>query len=61
MNYGEELVIEPFQRLIALEKLTTYRHDGFWQSMDTFKDKMKLDDMQKNGNTPWNVWSQQKV
>ncbi|MCB0589442.1 MAG: glucose-1-phosphate cytidylyltransferase, partial [Phaeodactylibacter sp.] len=57
INYGEELVEEPFQRLIGEEKLTTYRHEGFWQAMDTFKDKMLLDEMQAQGNTPWEVWS----
>lgn len=61
MNYGEELVVEPFHRLIALEKLTTFRHEGFWQAMDTFKDKMKLDDMQSQGNPPWEVWVKQNV
>ncbi len=57
INYGEELVVEPFQRLIREQLLTTYRHTGFWQSMDTFKDKMLLDDMQASGDTPWEVWN----
>ncbi|MCB0598613.1 MAG: glucose-1-phosphate cytidylyltransferase [Lewinellaceae bacterium] len=57
INYGEELVVEPFQRLIREQKLTTYKHQGFWQAMDTFKDKMLLDDMQATGNTPWEVWN----
>ena len=56
MKYGEELVVEPFQRLIREQKLTTYQHKGFWQSMDTFKDKMLLDDLQERGDTPWEVW-----
>ena len=56
MKYGEELVVEPFQRLIRKQKLTTYQHKGFWQSMDTFKDKMLLDDLQERGDTPWEVW-----
>lgn len=56
MNYGEELVVEPFQRLIAEKKLITYRHKGFWQSMDTFKDKMMLDELQDKGNPPWQLW-----
>ena len=57
MKYGEELVVEPFQRLIREQKLTTYKHKGFWQSMDTFKDKMLLDDLQERGDTPWEVWN----
>ncbi|MDH3649169.1 MAG: sugar phosphate nucleotidyltransferase [Saprospiraceae bacterium] len=56
INYGEELVSEPFQRLIVEQKLTSYHHAGFWQSMDTFKDKMLLDDLQATGVPPWEVW-----
>lgn len=57
IRYGEELVEEPFQRLIREQKLTTYRHRGFWQAMDTFKDKMLLDGLQEQGNPPWEVWN----
>ena len=53
---GEELVHEPFQRLIKENKLITYRYEGFWVSMDTFKDKQRLDDMYARGETPWMVW-----
>jgi glucose-1-phosphate cytidylyltransferase len=56
INDGEELVNEPFQRLIERGKLTTYKHTGFWVSMDTFKDKQLLDDMCSRGETPWEVW-----
>lgn len=56
MKYGDELVVEPFQRLIEEKKLTTFHHYGFWQQMDTFKDKMLLDDLEDSGNTPWKVW-----
>ncbi|MFT5166253.1 MAG: glucose-1-phosphate cytidylyltransferase [Saprospiraceae bacterium] len=56
MEMGDELVIEPFQRLIKEQKLTAFRHNGFWRSMDTFKDKMFLDDLYKKGDTPWAVW-----
>jgi glucose-1-phosphate cytidylyltransferase len=54
---GEELVYEPFQRLIKEGKLYSYRYEGFWISMDTFKDKQRLDDMHAKGETPWAVWS----
>ena len=57
IQHGDELVVEPFQRLIEKKLLTTYHFDGFWQNMDTFKDKMLLDSMQENGNTPWQVWN----
>lgn len=53
---GEEFVEEPFQRLIEAGKLSTYRYDGFWCAMDTFKDKKKFDDMYESGNRPWEVW-----
>lgn len=56
MEYGDELVVEPFQRIINKQRLTTYKHQGFWRAMDTFKDKMYLDDLQKKGNAPWAVW-----
>ena len=56
INPGEELVHEPFQRLIKENKLMSYRHEGFWVSMDTFKDKQRLDDMYARGETPWMLW-----
>ena len=57
---GEDLILEPFQRLIGLQQLTAYRHDGFWVSMDTFKDKQAFDDMEARGDTPWQVWRSPK-
>jgi glucose-1-phosphate cytidylyltransferase len=53
---GEELVNEPFQRLIKEEQLITLKYDGFWASMDTFKDRQLLNDMYSRGETPWEVW-----
>jgi len=55
---GEELVEEPFQRLIAEQKLYTCKYHGFWKSMDTFKDKITYDRMNGIGDTPWEVWRQ---
>ncbi|GBE17310.1 glucose-1-phosphate cytidylyltransferase [bacterium BMS3Abin15] len=57
MNDGDELVEEPFQRLIKEGELTSFRHNGFWASLDTFKDKQKLDEMYSQGNTHWEVWN----
>jgi len=51
-----ELVDQPFQRLIQDGQLTSYGYDGFWASMDTFKDKQVLEDMYVKGNVPWQVW-----
>jgi glucose-1-phosphate cytidylyltransferase len=53
---GEELVEEPFRRLIAERKLITYPHDGFWACMDTFKEKQELEDTFSRGKAPWAVW-----
>jgi glucose-1-phosphate cytidylyltransferase len=53
---GEELVEEPFLRLVEEGKLAGYRHDGFWLPMDTFKDKQLLEDMYSRGVAPWEVW-----
>ena len=56
IEYGDELVHEPFRRLIAKDQLTAFRHDGFWACMDTFKEKMILDDLVAKGTAPWEVW-----
>lgn len=53
---GEELVEEPFGRLIAESRLWTYRYSGFWACMDTFKDKRAFDTRYEQGDTPWEVW-----
>jgi glucose-1-phosphate cytidylyltransferase len=34
-----------------------YRYDGFWEGMDTFKDKQILDSLHESGRAPWQVWS----
>ncbi len=53
---GEEMVEEPFRRLIAERKLMAFRHDGFWAPMDTLKDKQDLDELYEGGSAPWAVW-----
>jgi glucose-1-phosphate cytidylyltransferase len=57
MRRGEELVHEPFQRLIKDGQLLAHAYDGFWMSMDTFKDKQTLDDMYSRGSAAWEVWA----
>jgi glucose-1-phosphate cytidylyltransferase len=54
---GEELVIEPFGRLIQGKQLAAYEYNGFFAAMDTFKDKQQLDDLYEAGAPPWMVWS----
>ena len=53
---GDELVEQPFQRMIERRRLAVYRHRGFWQAMDTFKDKIAFDRMDSRGDCPWMVW-----
>jgi glucose-1-phosphate cytidylyltransferase len=56
MKPGEELVEQPFHRLIRKKKLGAFSHTGYWQSMDTFKDKISFDRAYAQGNAPWEVW-----
>ena len=58
LHPGEELVHEPFRRLIALKQLRAYPYGGFWASMDTFKDRQRLEDLHSRGESPWEVWRQ---
>jgi glucose-1-phosphate cytidylyltransferase len=53
---GEELVREPLQRLIQKQALLAYKYSGFWQCMDTFKDKERLEELNQ-GVAPWKVWN----
>ena len=53
---GEELVREPFQRLIEKKALLAYKYTGFWQCMDTFKDKQRLEELSESA-APWKVWN----
>jgi glucose-1-phosphate cytidylyltransferase len=56
MRPGEELVQEPFDRLIQVDQLLTHAHDGFTASMDTFKDKQHFYELYAKGRAPWEVW-----
>jgi glucose-1-phosphate cytidylyltransferase len=53
---GEELVEQPFGRLIKERQLLAYQYKGFWACMDTFKDKQQLEDLYLRGPAPWKVW-----
>ncbi len=50
---GEELVERPFARLIERGELLAYPYDGFWEPMDTIKDKQRLDALCESGSAPW--------
>lgn len=53
---GEELVEEPFRRLIDASKLRTHAYDGFWRCIDTFKDLQSLEALYAKGKAPWELW-----
>jgi glucose-1-phosphate cytidylyltransferase len=54
---GEELVEEPFRRLISDGQLLSYSHNKFWACMDTFKELQVLEDLFSRGKAPWAVWN----
>jgi glucose-1-phosphate cytidylyltransferase len=56
MQPGDELVVEPFQRLIADGRLGTYAYNGFWRCVDTFKDLQALETLYTRGRAPWELW-----
>jgi glucose-1-phosphate cytidylyltransferase len=55
---GEESVLErePLRRLAAEGRLRGYRHEGFWDCMDTYKDAIVLNDLWSGGQAPWRLW-----
>jgi glucose-1-phosphate cytidylyltransferase len=46
---------EPMERLAAAGELVAYRHEGFWQPMDTLRDKLLLEQLWQEG-APWKIW-----
>ena len=47
---------EPLERVAAKGGLAAYRHDGFWDCMDTYKDAVTLNDLWESSRAPWRVW-----
>ena len=47
---------EPMQKLAHLEQLSAFKHDGFWQPMDTLRDKTYLEKLWETGEAPWKIW-----
>ncbi|MBD2306525.1 glucose-1-phosphate cytidylyltransferase [Chroococcidiopsis sp. FACHB-1243] len=47
---------EPLQKLAQMDELSAYKHPGFWQPMDTLRDKHLLEELWNSGNAPWKVW-----
>jgi glucose-1-phosphate cytidylyltransferase len=59
LDYVEESSVlerEPLERLAAAGGLTAFRHHGFWDCMDTYKDAILLNDLWASGQAPWRVW-----
>lgn len=58
---GDETILErdPLERLASEGQLVGYRHDGFWQCMDTLRDVKLLDSLIAGGNAPWELWNVQ--
>lgn len=48
---------EPLERIAELGELKAYKHDGYWQCMDTQREKQKLEELWASGNAPWKVWN----
>jgi glucose-1-phosphate cytidylyltransferase len=56
MRPGEDLVLEPFNRLIRERKLAALPYEGFWRCCDTFKDYQTLENLHARGPAPWELW-----
>jgi glucose-1-phosphate cytidylyltransferase len=55
---GDETIFErePMERLAMDGQLMAFRHEGFWQPMDTLREKHLLEELWQSGNAPWKVW-----
>ena len=55
---GDETIWErdPLETLAAQGQLAAYSHEGFWQPMDTLRDKLQLEELWASGRAPWKVW-----
>ena len=57
---GDDCIFEqePLRRLAAEGQLMSYQHKGFWQCMDTMREKTELENLWKSGHAPWKVWEE---
>lgn len=60
MRPGEDLVEEPFHRLAAQSRLNAFTHEGFWACLDTFKDSQLLEELDRDGEAPWQLWKEEE-
>lgn len=60
MDYveGDDTLLErgPLENLAKDGQLAAYKHEGFWQPMDTIREKLLLEDLWQSGKAPWKVW-----
>ncbi len=56
INPGEDLVADPFHRLIKEKRLYAHKFEGFWSPMDTFKEQTYLDSLYRTVEAPWAIW-----
>ena len=58
LRNGDDMMLEhePLARLAAEGELAAFRHDGFWQPMDTYRESVLLNEMWDKGTAPWKVW-----
>jgi glucose-1-phosphate cytidylyltransferase len=61
LDAGSVLEREPLERLAANGELRAYRHGGFWDCMDTYKDAVVLNDLWTGGRAPWRIWDPSPV
>lgn len=47
---------KPLESLAASGQLEAFKHDGFWQPMDTLRDRQHLEELWQSGDAPWKVW-----
>ncbi len=63
LSESEDCILErqPMERLAANGKLGVYKHEGFWQCMDTQRDRNRLEDIWSSGAAPWKIWEGSKI
>ena len=59
---GDTTVFEkgPLAKLVAKRQLVGYVHKGYWQCMDTLREKQQLETLWNSGNAPWKIWNDEK-
>jgi glucose-1-phosphate cytidylyltransferase len=61
LHSGSVLEDAPLRRLAAEGRLRAFRHTGFWDCMDTYKDAVMLNDLWQGGSAPWVVWGRDRA